>query len=216
MLDISATLEKIKAEPYTDISIRTPHTGVVQFEHLALATTVVGATGQWKETLGTKIATINRERNPKPINATNKGVLQELHTHHDNKFLEAGTEIAVVRHYLSKKEVISILLREALYLFNAPERAKYYFAPDVDKKIKISGHRAITVSDGMELFIVSRMKREVPLFYKGPSGVIFELYFDQTENVDANTPLIGVCLPDQLEPIQSLINRVSMEWSDPT
>ena len=52
----------------------------------------------------------------------------------------------------------------------APERAKYYFVPQIDTKIKVSGCRSVSVYEGMELFIVSRMKREMPLYYTGPDG----------------------------------------------
>ena len=105
-----------------------------------------------------------------------------------------------------------MLLRESLSLFRAPERAKYYFVPEIDKKVKISGSRTVSVQDGMELFIASRMKREVPLCYSGPEGIIYEVYFKQNENVDTGSPLIGVCPPDQRTAIEDVIARVQMEW----
>ena len=214
MLNISSILEEIKKTPYTDLSVRAPHTGNLEFADINEGDSVNAPSGQWQEIPGTKIATITREKNPKPILATQKGFLQKLHTKYNNSFVEAGVEIAVLRHFLSKQEVVHILLQKALHLFNAPERAKYYFAPDIDKKLKISGHKNITVTDGMDLFIVSRMKREIPLAYHGPEGLIYEVYFEQNQNVDAGKPLIGICPPDQLSIIEDVISRVYHEWQE--
>lgn len=212
MLDISSVLESIKAEPYTEMRVFAPHTGVVTFAGLKAGARVNGPSGEWKEVPGTRIAVINRENNPKPVAATDKGIVQSVRDELDGTFVEAGTELGLLRHYLSKDEVVRILLRKALQLFYASERAKYYFVPDVDKKVKISGARSVVVHDGMELFIVSRMKREIPLNYHGPDGVIYEVYFQQNENVDVGAPLIGVCPPDQLSLIEDVIARVQMEW----
>ena len=201
MIDISSLLESIKAEPFTEMPVRAPHTGVVHFEGLQPGERVTGPGGEWKEVPGTRIATITRENNPKPVAAVDKGVVQVLHT-----------ELGVLRHYLSRDEVVRMVLREILSLFRAPERAKYYFVPEIDKKVKISGSRTVSVQDGMELFIASRMKREVPLCYSGPEGIIYEVYFKQNENVDTGSPLIGVCPPDQRTAIEDVIARVQMEW----
>lgn len=179
MLDVTSLLESIKAEPYTEMPVRAPHTGVINFAGVREGDRVMGPCGEWKEVPGTRIATITREHNPKPVAAFDKGVIQVLNLEMEGHFVEAGTEIAVLRHYLSRDEVVRIILRKSLQLFCAPERAKYYFVPDVDKKVKISGSRSVTVQDGMELFIVSRMKREVPLIYHGAEGVIYEVYFKQ-------------------------------------
>lgn len=212
MLDISNLLESIKAEPYTEMAVVAPHTGVVNFADLHPGDRVSGPSGEWKEVPGTRIATITRENNPKPVAASDKGVVQKIRTELEGSFVEAGAELGILRHYLSREEVVRMLLRRTLRLFYAPERAKYYFVPEVDKKVKISGPRSVTVEDGMELFIVSRMKREIPLSYTGPEGVIYEVYFHQNQNVDAGSPLIGVCPPDQLSAIEDVIARVQMEW----
>lgn len=214
MLNITALLEEIKQTPYTDLNIYAPHTGILDYTNINEGDEVKASSGQWQEIPGTKIATITREKNSKPILATQKGLIQKLFKEQDRQFVEAGTQIAVLRHFLSKKEVVHILLQKALHLFIAPERAKYYFAPEIDKKVKISGHKSISVFDGMDLFIVSRMKREVPLAYHGPEGIIYELYFEQNQNVDADAPLIGVCSPDQLTTIEDVINRVHLEWDE--
>ncbi|KAF1075470.1 biotin attachment protein [Halodesulfovibrio sp. MK-HDV] len=212
MLDISKLLEEIKASPYEELVITAPHTGVVSFGSIKEGDRVIGATGTWNEIPGTALATLQRERNDKIIRATQKGVVEKIYTELEGTFVDAGTELVRLRHFLSKDEVLSIILKKALYLFEAPERAKYYFAPEVDSKIKSSGSQSVTVHDGMELFIMSRMKREAPLNYSGPDGAIYSVYFQHNENVDAGAALIGVCPPDQLSLIEDVVVRVQTEW----
>ena len=191
MINISALLDEIKASPYREIVIRTPHTGVVTFADIKEGDEVLGPQGQWKEKPGTRLAS-------------------QL----EGMFVEAGTPLMVIRHMLTRSEVEHQILKKALYLFRAPERAKYYFTPEVDKKIRAADAHSVVVRDGMELLIMSRMKREVPLHYSGPTGVIYAVYFSYNENMDADAPLIGVCPEDQLPVIQDVIMRVQTEWTE--
>ena len=214
MLDISALLESIKTSPYRDITVVAPHTGTVSFADLAKGDSIRGPEGLWKEKSGTRLATLDREHNPKPICAMEKGELTLLHTELEGKFVQAGTELAVIRHMLTREEVEHNVLQKALHLFCAPERAKYYFTPEVDMKIRASSAHSVVVRDGMELLIMSRMKREVPLNYAGPDGVIYAVYFGYNENMDAGAPLIGVCPQDQLPAIQEVIMRIKTEWTE--
>ena len=213
MLNVSDLLEQLKQTPYRMIEVATRHTGVVTFEALRQGDSVHGPEGTWKEKPGTKLATLTRERNPKPIYAPEKGVIETIHTELENQFVECGTPLVTIRHYLTREEVESIILREALYLFKAPERAKYYFTPEIDAKVR-SEQGSVTVTNGQELFIMSRMKREVPLQYSGPSGVIYAIYFKPTENVDQDAPLIGVCPKEELPHIKEVIMRVRSEWQE--
>ena len=155
-----------------------------------------------------------RERNPKPICATEKGIIDSIHSDLEGQFVEAGTPLMVIRHMLTKEEVEYLILKKTLHLFLAPERAKYYFTPEVDKKIRAADAHSVMVRDGMELLIMSRMKREVPLNYSGPDGVIYAIYFTINENMDAGAPLLGVCPQDQLPAIQDVIMRVQTEWTE--
>ena len=214
MIDFTKLLEEIKASPYEEVMITAPHTGVVTFGPLKVGDKVSVPSGTWKEKPGTLIATLDRERNPKPIAASQKGEVSALRTELEGCFVEAGTSLATVRHFRSKDEVLRILLQQALHLFTAPERAKYYFVPQVDTKVKVSGCSSVSVHDGMELFIVSRMKRETPLYYTGPAGVIYAVYFQHNENVDAGQPLIGVCPPDQVQQIEEVVRKVRMDWEE--
>jgi len=214
MLNITELLEQLKASPYEDVHIVAPHTGHVSFAKIQPGDAVYGPTGSWKEKPGTQLAFLDREHNPKPICAPQKGVISDVRRELDGSFVEAGTRLVTMKHALTREEVVNRLLRNALHLFNAPERAKYYFSPNVDKKIRAGGVRSVTVHEGMEVFIMSRMKREVPLAYSGPGGLIYSVYFKYADNVDAGQPLIGICPSDQLTAIENVVMRAQTEWRE--
>ena len=214
MLDVSKLLEEIQASPYAENTITAPHSGTVTFPDLKAGMRVMGPSGQYKEKEGTLLAAIERERNPKPIYSSEKGEIILVHEELAGTFVEAGTELIKLRHYLSREEVLAVILKKSLHLFCAPERAKYYFIPTVDVKVNVSGPKAISVYDGMDLFIMSRMKRESPLAYTGPEGVIYAVYFSRNENMDAGQPLIGVCPPDMVSAIEDVVMRVQTEWRE--
>jgi hypothetical protein len=214
LLNVKELLEEIKASPYEEIIIKTPHTGVVQYVGLNVGDSVVGPTGKWHEVPGTLLANLTRENNKKPICATMKGTIMDVRGDLEGKFVEAGEHLLTIRHFLSKEEVIGRIMKKALNLFLAPERAKYYFVPEIDAKIKSGGEQSIKPHDGMEMFIVSRMKRETPLSYSGPEGIIYAVYFQQGDNVDGGQPLIGVCPESQLSLIQDVVNKVQGEWEE--
>lgn len=212
MLDISKLLEEIQASPYTEIIVTAPHSGTLTFSGIKVGSRVTGPTGEWKEKEGTLLATLERERNPRPLFSAEKGEITLVHEELSGTFVQAGTELMKIRHYLSREEVLSVILMKALHLFLAPERAKYYFVPAVDVKVSVAGPKAISVHDGMDLFIMSRMKRESPLAYSGPEGVIYAVYFSRNENIDAGQPLIGVCPPDLVNSVEDVVMRVQTEW----
>ena len=215
MLDVSKLLEEIQASPYSEIVINAPHSGTVTFpDTIKVGERVRGPMGMWKEKKGTLLATIERERNPRPLYAAEKGEVTLVHGDLAGQFVQAGTELVKLRHYLSREEVLAVILKKALHLFLAPERAKYYFIPAVDVKINVAGPKAISVHNGMDLFIMSRMKRESPLPYTGPEGVIYAVYFSHNENMDAGQPLIGVCPPDMVSAIEEVVMRVQTEWRE--
>ena len=110
MLDVTSLLEEIKASPFEELEITAPHTGVVTFGSLKLGDKVIGPNGTWKERPGTLIATIERERNPKPLTADQKGEVCAVHSELEGTFVQAGTPLATIRHFLSKEEVLRILL----------------------------------------------------------------------------------------------------------
>lgn len=214
MLNVKEMLDELSASPYEEIEIKTPHTGVVQFVGLKPGDRVSGPGGKWHEKPGTLLANLTREKNKKPICAPQKGEVKDVRGELEGQFVEAGVPLMTIRHFLSKEEVIARILKKALHLFCAPERAKYYFVPEVDAKIKAGGEQSVKLKDGMEMFIVSRMKRETPLAYSGPEGIIYAVYFQQGDNVDGGQPLMGVCQESQLPLIQDVVNRVQGEWEE--
>ncbi len=214
MLNIKELLDTVKASPYREIVVCAPHTGVVEFAGLKEGDRVFGRGGDFQEKPGTLLANITREKNKKRITAPEKGEVESVRTELEGRFVEAGEPLVTIKHYLTRKEVIERILQEALYLFRAPERAKYYFVPEVDQKLKVGGKRSVTVTEGMELMIVSRMKRETPLCYSGPEGIIHSVYFGRGDNVDEGEPLIGVCPEDQLLVIQDVVARIQSEWEE--
>lgn len=215
MLDVSKLLEEIQASPYVEIVVNAPHSGILTFpEGIKAGSRVIGPHGLWKEKEGTLLATIEREKNPRPIYCAEKGEVTLVRDELSGSFVQAGTELMRLRHYLSKDEVLAVILKKALHLFLAPERAKYYFIPSVDVKVAKTGPKSVTVHDGKDLFIMSRMKRESPLAYTGPEGVIYAVYFSHNENMDAGQPLIGVCPPDMVNSIEEVVMRVQTEWRE--
>ncbi|MDR2819143.1 MAG: biotin attachment protein [Desulfovibrio sp.] len=214
MINISKILDEIKSSPYNEIVVCTPHTGRVTFTDIKTGDRVLGPQGLWNDNPGTHLATLEREHNFKPVCAPDKGEISLVHKELEGWFVEAGTPLVVLRHMLTRDEVQRMILQKALHLFRAPERAKYYFTPEADKKIRASETRSMAVRDGMELFIMSRMKREVPLHYSGPDGVIYEIYFKYNDNLECGAPLIGVCPPDHISVIQDMVARVQTEWTE--
>lgn len=215
MLNIQQMLDDLKASPFHEIEVAAPHTGKISFPALKSGSPVSGVSGTFKEKPGTVVAHIEREGNRKPINSPQKGVIELINLDVAGKFVEAGTPLVRIRHYLTKEEVLGIILRQALSLFRAPERAAYYFVPEIDKNIKAKGSKTVLVRPGTELFIISRMKRESSLTYDGPEGIIYTVYFQPNKNVDAGEPLIGVCPENQLSHIQDVVSRVQTDWEEP-
>ncbi|MDR2124820.1 MAG: biotin attachment protein [Desulfovibrio sp.] len=215
MLDISALLEEIKASPYEETVVRAPHSGSAAFpENLASGTQVNGPSGDFRERPGTLLACIERERNLRAVTCPERGEIVAVHRELHGSFVEAGTELVRLRHFLSRAEVEERILKKALHLFLAPERARYYFTPAQDIKIKTAGPKSVSVRDGEELFIMSRMKRETPLRYSGPEGVLYAVYFSHAADVDTGHPLIGVCPPGLVGQVEDVVARVRTEWKE--
>ncbi len=214
MIDVKELLRELREEPYEKIVIRAPHSGKVEFVASEPGVRVVGPGGTWKEVPGTLLARLEREQVKRPINAPQKGEVMSLGDVQNGQFVQAGQELMTIRHFLTKEEVIARILRRSLSLFLAPEKGKYYFFPEVDIKIKTKGSQTVHVEDGMELFILSRMKRETSVRYSGPAGIIYAVYFETNDSVDRDSPLIGVCPESQLGQIQEVVSRIQSEWEE--
>lgn len=210
-LDFDELLSKYKSDPFNYVDIYSVHTGRVFFK-AEVGTEVSAPSGEWLQVPGTALYEINRERNPKVVGAQINGIVAEINTKLDGRFVEAGVKLMTIKHPLKKKEIIEILLKDVLSLFPAPESAKYFFAMDIQSRIDKKGARAVTVEPGDEILTMSLMKRDTPVYYKGEPGVIHSIYFKSGVSVGQGEPLLGVCAPEKLPLIQKIVTRVKAEW----
>lgn len=204
-------ISRYRSDPYDYVDMRAIHTGKVRFL-VDENSEVEGPSGQWKQITGTKLYEIIRERNTKVVTSQTNGIVSSIMKKLDGKFVEANEKLLTIRHPLKKKEIIESILQEVLSLFLAPERARYYFAMDIQSQIESKGARSVFIRPGDEILTMSLMKRDTPVYYTGEPGIIHSVYFKPGESVDQSTPLIGVCAQDKLPLIQKIITRVKAEW----
>jgi hypothetical protein len=210
-IDFDEIISRFKADPYDYVDIHSIHTGRIGFK-VKVGTAVEGVSGEWKHIPGTTLYVLNRERNPKPVHSPTNGEISFVRDDLDGRFVEAGEKIITIKHPLTKREIIDGILRKVLYSFVAPERAKYFFSMEIQSRIDKYGQREVFVKPGDELFIMSLMKRESPVYYDGVPGIIHSNYFKPGESVDHGQPLVGICPKDTLPLIQKIITRVKAEW----
>ncbi len=210
-IDFDELLTKYKADPFDYVDILAVHTGQVAFK-VVEGEEVNAVSGEWSHIPGTGLYEINRERNPKIISAKTNGTIAEINSELDGQFVEAGEKLMTIKHPLKKKEIIENILKEVLSLFVAPETAKFFFAMDIQSRIDKKGARALTIDQGDELLIMSLMKRDTPIYYKGERGVIHSVYFKPGISVAQGEPLLGICAPEKLPLIQKIITRVKADW----
>ncbi|MCW5204984.1 hypothetical protein VU10_04255 [Desulfobulbus sp. US1] len=204
-------LGQYRSDPYNYVDMHTVHTGMVRFL-VEEGAEVEGASGEWMHKPGTRLYEMNRERNTKIITSKTNGTISSVCSELDGQFVEAGEKLLTIRHPLKKKEIIEGILQEVLFLFEAPERARYYFSLDIQSRIDQKGARAVFVQPGDEIFTMSLMKRDTPVYYAGEPGIIHSVYFTPGDSIDQGQPLIGVCAEDKLPVVQKVITRVKAEW----
>ncbi len=210
-IDFDEILSKYRSDPYDYEDIYTIHTGRIRFK-VKKDDVVEGTTGDYRHIPGTLLYVLQRERNPKQFHSPTNGVISFVRTDLEGCFVEAGEKIMTIRHPLTKREIIERILRRILYPFNAPERAKYFFALDLQARIDKYGQRSVTIKQGDEILTMSLMKRDIPVYYTGEPGIVHSVYFKPGVTMDQGEPLIGVCSPDKLPLIQKIITRVKAEW----
>ena len=210
-IDFDEILGRYHSDPYEYVDIFAEHTGKIHYL-VEEGSSVEAVSGEWKHIPGTPLFEITRERNPKKVTATTNGVVSSIASEFEGRFVEAGEKLMTIRHPLKKKEIIEAILKEVLYIFPAPERAKYFFSLDVQSRIEKKGARGVSVKPGDEIIIMSLMKRDTPVYYSGEKGVIHSVYFQPGVSVEQGTPLIGVCPSEKLPLIQKIITRVKADW----
>jgi hypothetical protein len=204
-------LSKYRSDPYEYVDMCAVHAGEIRFL-VEEGAEVQGVSGEWQHIPGTPVYEITRERNPKVITSKTNGTVSFINKELDGKFVEAGTKLVTIRHPLKKKEIIEAILQEVLYLFPAPERARYYFSMDIQSRIDQKGARSIVIQPGDEIITMSLMKRDTPVFYDGDPGILHSIYFSPGDSVDQGVPLLGVCPEEKLSVVQKIITRVKAEW----
>lgn len=210
-IDFDALIAKFRSDPFDYIDVYAVHTGIVNFK-VAVDSEVDAVSGEWKHVPGTALYEINRERNPKLISSPTNGIVSDICSELDGKFVEAGEKLMTIKHPLKKKEIIEGILKEVLYLFPAPETAKYFFALDLQGRIEKRDEKPVIVDSGDEIITMSLMKRDTPVCYNGERGVIYSLYFKPGVSVEQGAPLIGVCPEDKLPMIEKIITKVKADW----
>ncbi|OEU51050.1 MAG: hypothetical protein BA862_05600 [Desulfobulbaceae bacterium S3730MH12] len=210
-IDFDELLSKYKSDPYDYVDVYAVHTGKITFKVME-GQQVDAASGEWLQVPGTSLYEINRERNPKIIVAQTNGTVTGIVTELDGRFVEAGEKLMTIKHPLKKKEIIENIFREVLYLFYAPETAKYFFSMDIQSRIDKKGARSITIDQGEEIITMSLMKRDTPVYYNGERGVIHSIYFKPGISVKQGEPLIGVCALEKLPLMQKILTRVKADW----
>ncbi len=204
-------LSKYRSDPYNYVDMCAVHAGEVRFL-VEDEADVLGVSGEWHHIAGSPLYEITRERNPKVITSKTNGTISYLNKEVEGKFVEAGTKLLTIRHPLKKKEIIEAILQEVLYLFPAPERARYFFSMDIQSRIDQKGARSIVIQPGDEIITMSLMKRDTPVYYDGEAGILHSLYFSPGDSIDQGVPLIGVCPEEKLAVVQKIITRVKAEW----
>lgn len=204
-------ISRYRSDPFDYVDVYAVHTGKVKFL-VVEGEEVEGVTGEWKHIPGSSLYEIDRENNPKTVRSQTNGVVSSLRKELDGEFVEAGEKLMTIKHPLKKKEIIESILQEVLYLFPAPERARYYFSMEIQSRIDQKGARSVFIQPGDEIITMSLMKRDTPVFYNGEPGIIHSVYFKPGDSVDQGTPLIGVCAKSKLPLIQKIITRVKAEW----
>jgi hypothetical protein len=210
-IDFDEILGKYRSDPYDYIDVCATHTGVVRCL-VTEGADVAAPSGEWLHVPGTVLYEITRERNSKLVTSQTNGIVASIHSELDGKFVEAGEKLMTIRHPMKKKEIIEQILKDVLFLFPAPERAKYFFSLDIQSRIEKKGARAVTIDSGDEIITMSLMKRDTPVYYDGEPGVLYSVYFKPGVSVNQGAPLIGVCAPEKLPLIQKIITRVKADW----
>jgi len=210
-INFDEIINKYRSDPYEYEDVLTPHTGKVTFS-LQEGDAVAGPSGKWHHHPGTLLYILNRENNPKPMHSHTNGVVTSLRKELEGHFVEAGEKLMTIKHPLKKREIIESILQNVLHLFRAPEKAKYFFALDIQARIEKQGEKAVSIKPGEEILTMSLMKRDTPIYYDGEEGIIHSVYFKPGVSVSQGDPLIGVCAREKLPLIQKIITHVKAEW----
>lgn len=212
-INLNDILRQYHANPYEEHEICAPHTGIVKF-HAREGQETCGPSGQWLHKPGTLLFILERENNPKRINATCNGEVAGVRRELEDRFVEAGTRLLTIRHRLSKDEIIDRILTRVLTVFPAPQRARYYLPPEISAQMEKKAEPSISLQPGSDAVIMSLMKRDTILKYEGVPGIIYKVYFKSGDMIEQDAPLLGICPPENVQYVQKVMDRIRNEWED--
>lgn len=212
-INLNDLLRSYRSHPFEEKELVTPHTGIISFQ-VKEGQSVKGPGGRWLHKPGSLLYTLERERNPKKVTAPCAGEVTKVRLELDGGFVEAGVRVLSIRHRLAKDEIIDRILRHVLHIFQAPERARYFLAPDIASKLEKQPQALLSINPGDEIVIMSLMKRDTIIHYSGASGAIYKIYFEPGSLIENGAPLIGICPPEKLPYVQKVIHRINTEWED--
>ncbi len=212
-INLNDILRQYHANPYEEHEICAPHTGTVKF-HVREGKETSGPSGQWLHRPGTLLFILERENNPKRINATCNGEVAGVRRELEGRFVEAGTRLLTIRHRLGKDEIIDRILTRVLTVFPAPQRARYYLPPEIAAQMEKKAEPSVSLQPGSDAVIMSLMKRDTILKYEGVPGILYKIYFRSGDMVEQDAPLLGICPPENVQYVQKVMDRIRNEWED--
>lgn len=211
MEKITEIIKQYKANPFKLHPVLSPHTGYVYLK-VDLGQIVKRQIDPWQKKGASLLYTILRQGNLRSIYATIDGEITDIKKELDGNFVEANAYLMSIKHRLTENEIIDGILSEFLNIFRAPEAAKYYFSPELAKKIEEKGLEKVIIQPGEEILVMSRMKRDVHLVYEGEPGIIHTVYFQTNVTIPQGGPLLGICPPERLSFINDLVQKIRLEW----
>ncbi|OPL13745.1 MAG: hypothetical protein AVO38_13115 [delta proteobacterium ML8_D] len=210
-INLNDLLRRYRSHPFEDYFVETPHTGVVFFK-VKEGQVVKGPSGEWLHRPGTLLYVIERERNVKRMTALWSGQISGIRLDIEGQFVEAGEPLFSIRHQLDKEEIIDRILTQVLYIFSAPQRARYFLTPEISARMEKQFKQGVSVELGEDVLIMSLMKRDTVVSYEGVPGSLYKVYFNPGDMVEQGSPLLGICAPDKLQYVQKVIHRIRTEW----
>ena len=75
------------------------------------------------------------------------------------------------------------------------------------------GKGGFEIKPGDNMIIMSFMKRDIPLVYKGPVGILYSVYFSNGTRIEKGNPLIGICSSELLADVKKIERHVSQAWN---
>jgi hypothetical protein len=212
-INLNDLLRRYRSHPYEDCRVETPHTGILTFS-VEEGQAVECRGGQLMNRPGTLLFLLEREKNVKKVTAPCRGRVTHMRADLHNQFVEAGLNVLSIQHHLGKDEIIDRILKQVLSVLPAPQRARYFLAPEIAAKLEKAPRDEVSLQPGDEVLIMSLMKRDTSIDYDGVPGVIYKVYFQPGGMVEQGDPLLGVCPPEKLQYVQKMIQRIRSEWEE--